>query len=106
MGIPLPSLNEFYSIVTNKKIYSPSTLPAVAITQIEYWMESPKLQILQEPPSFMSMWINKLKNENIHGALVHDLKILLICEINNVSELFTMDRDFFKFKTNLKISSL
>lgn len=97
--IPWPCLHEFYSIVTHKKIYSPPSTPEQAIFQIKSWVESPSLLLIAENDQYQKALIEKTLELKIRGPMIHDLKILLICESNGVKKLLTFDRDFSKFNS-------
>lgn len=51
-GIPWPCVHEFLSVTTNPRIFLPPSPPAVAVQQVENWMESPALRLLAEPEGY------------------------------------------------------
>jgi predicted nucleic acid-binding protein len=50
-AIPWPCIHEFFSIATHPRIYNPPTPIPKALDQIEAWMESPSLVLLNESPA-------------------------------------------------------
>ena len=50
-SIPWPCVDEFVSVVTHPRIYAPPTPLALALDQVDAWLESPTLVLLAESPS-------------------------------------------------------
>jgi predicted nucleic acid-binding protein len=50
-AIPWPCLHEFLSIATHPRIYDPPTPLALALDQIDAWLEAPSLVLLAETDS-------------------------------------------------------
>lgn len=48
-AVAWPCLHAFVAIATHPKIYRPPSPLAVAIEQVEAWLESPTLQLVGEP---------------------------------------------------------
>jgi uncharacterized protein len=59
-AIPWPCLHEFLSIATHPRIYDPPTPLALALDQIDAWLEAPSLVLLAETdshcPSSVPWW--------------------------------------------------
>ncbi|MGH3677919.1 MAG: type II toxin-antitoxin system VapC family toxin [Mycobacterium sp.] len=96
-AIPWPCLHEFYSVVTNPKIYDPPSTQDQAIDQIESWLESPTLHTLGEPAEYWHRLKSLLIAAKVAGPLVHDARIAALCALHGVRELWTADRDFGRF---------
>jgi toxin-antitoxin system PIN domain toxin len=96
-GIPWPCIHEFLAIVTHPRIYSPPTPLAVAIEQIEAWLESPSLMLLKETEGYWPQFRNTIETGRIVGGQVHDARIAALCHLHEVKELWTADRDFSRF---------
>ena len=47
-AIPWPCLHEFLAVVTHPRIYNPPTPVALALGQVDAWLESPTLVLLAE----------------------------------------------------------
>ena len=97
-GIPWPCVHEFLSVTTNRRIFKLPSPPEIAIQQVEIWMESPTLRLLQESAGY---W-NNLRETFLGGKLtasqVHDARIHAICRVNGVRELWSADRDFSRMR--------
>ena len=95
--IPWPCLHEFFSVVTGRRIYTPPSTAAQAIDQIEAWMESPCLNLLNESHAHWTTMKSLLLTGAVTGAAVHDARIAALCMQHGVTELWTADRDFGRF---------
>jgi toxin-antitoxin system PIN domain toxin len=96
-AIPWPCLHEFLSIVTHPRIYAPPTPLALAIDQVEAWLESPSLLLLSEPEGYWNEIRASMETGRVAGAQVHDARVASLCRIHGVRELWTADRDFSRF---------
>ena len=95
--IPWPCAHEFFSIVTNRRIYAPPSTTDQAIAQLEAWLSSPSLVTLGEPDGYWPVLRPILVEGKVVGPMVHDGRIAAICAAHGVRELWTMDRDFSRF---------
>ncbi|MCL4793283.1 MAG: PIN domain-containing protein [Bryobacteraceae bacterium] len=96
-GIPWPCIHEFLAVVTNPGIYDSATPLEQALRQVEYWMESPTLQILGENRAYWLHLQHVLLLSQVRGGAIHDARIAAICRASGVTELWTADRDFSRF---------
>ena len=96
-AIPWPCIHEFFAIVTHPRIYAPPTPAALAIDQIEAWMESPGLVLLAEAGSYWDQLKPVLQRSRAVGPQVHDARIAALCIQHDVDELWSADRDFTRF---------
>ena len=96
-AIPWPCIHEFLAIVTHPKIYNPPTPLAVALDQIEAWMQSPSLVLLGEAEGYWQEIQSMVEAGRVAGAQVHDARIAALCRLHGVRELWTADRDFGRF---------
>jgi hypothetical protein len=95
-AIPWSCLHEFLAVVTHQRIYHPPTPVDAAIAQVEAWLDSPSLVVLQESGEHWS----KLREAVAMGAVgskIHDGRVYAICVGAGVTELWTADRDFSRF---------
>jgi hypothetical protein len=104
-ALPWPCLHEFYGVVTNPRLFTRPTPPAIALDQIAAWAESPSLRLLAESPNHLRTLSLLLSSSGVAGQAVHDAKIAAICLDHEVRALLTMDRDFSRFPA-LKTRSL
>ena len=97
-AIPWPCVYEFYSVVTNVKIWKDTaSTPEQAWAQIDAWCGSPSLQLLAETAGFPELLATYLRRPRVRGAVVHDARIAAICAAHSVQTLLTRDRDFSLF---------
>jgi uncharacterized protein len=101
-AIPWPCVHEFISVSTNLRIFRPPSPPAIAIQQVEIWMECPTLQLLGEPVDYWKDLRATFLGGKLSGPQVHDARIHAICRASGVSELWSADRDFSRMR-GLKI---
>ena len=98
-AIPWPCLHEFLAVVTHPRIYTPPSTNEQATEQVEAWMESPALVLLEEPYDHWSILRRLLATGKVSGPLVHDARVAAICIGHGVRELLTADRDFSRFSS-------
>ena len=96
-AIPWSCLHEFLAIVTHPRIYAPPTPLAVAVDQVEAWLESPSLTLLAESEIYWPALRTALQEGRIAGPLVHDARVAALCRLHGVRELWSADRDFSRF---------
>lgn len=96
-AIPWPCIHEFLAIVTHPRIYSPPTSLSAAIDQIEAWLESPSIMLLQEMAGYWMQFRKTIETGRIVGGRIHDARIAALCQLHDVKELWTADRDFSNF---------
>lgn len=97
-AIPWPCLHEFVAIVTHPRIFSPPTPLAAAIDQIDAWMESPTLILISEAEGYWQELRAALQTSLVAGPQVHDARVVALCILHGVEELWTADRDFSRFR--------
>ncbi len=103
-ALPWPCVHEFYSIATHPRIYDPPSTPAEAIGQIDAWLESPSVVPLSEGGTYWSVLSSLLTSAKVTGPLVHDARIAALCLSHGITELWSADRDFSRFR-ELKITN-
>jgi uncharacterized protein len=97
-GLPWPCVYEFFSVVTNPRIWKgAASTPAQAWAQLEAWLGSPSLSLLAETDEFAAVLGRFLRLPRVRGPVVHDARIAALCLAHGVSELVTRDRDFSLF---------
>ena len=97
-AIPWPCVYEFFSVVTNRKIWKDAaSTPDEAWAQLEAWFEAPGLRMIAEPDDFTSVLETFLKRSRTRGPIVHDARVAAICIAHGVEKLLTRDRDFSLF---------
>jgi hypothetical protein len=97
-AIPWPCLYEFFSVVTNPRIWkAAASTPEQAWTQIEAWTRSPAVRLLAETTEFLAVLEPLLRRGRVRGAIVHDARIAALCVAHGVEALLSRDRDFSLF---------
>ena len=97
-SIPWPCVYEFFSVVTNVRIWrSNATEPERAWQQIRAWLGAPTLRLLGETEGFASVLGPLLGHPRVRGGVVHDARIAALCIAHGVEKLVTRDRDFALF---------
>jgi hypothetical protein len=66
--------------------------------QIDAWMESPSLVLLSEPDEYWPSLRKALEASRVAGPKVHDATVATLCLQHGVSELWSADRDFGRFR--------
>ncbi|MFQ5352108.1 MAG: type II toxin-antitoxin system VapC family toxin, partial [Candidatus Binatia bacterium] len=97
-AIPWPCLYEFFSVVTNPRIWKgTASSPDQAWQQIDAWTSSPSVSLLGETEDFISVLEKFVRRPRVRGRIVHDARVAAICAAHGVEELLTADRDFSLF---------
>jgi hypothetical protein len=96
-AIPWPCLHEFLAIVTHARIYQPPTPLALALDQVEAWLESPSVVLLAEADAYWPCLRAVVEAGRIAGPQVHDARVVALCQLHGVRELWSADRDFGRF---------
>jgi toxin-antitoxin system PIN domain toxin len=96
-AIPWPCLHEFLAIVTHPRIFDPPTPLALALAQVDAWLEAPSLVLLTESDQHWAELRALLAAGHVTGQRVHDARVAALCRQHGVRELWSADRDFGRF---------
>ena len=97
-AIPWPCCYEFFSVVTNRRIWGDAaSLPQQAWRQLSAWAASPSNRLIGETGDFLDTLREFVDRPRIAGAIVHDARIAAVCVAHGVEALLTRDRDFSMF---------
>lgn len=97
-SIPWPCVYEFFSVVTNVRIWKEAaSTPAQAWAQLDAWFGSPSLTLLAETESFTDILRELALKPRVRGPLIHDARVAAICLAHGVEQLLSRDRDFTLF---------
>jgi toxin-antitoxin system PIN domain toxin len=97
-GIPWPCIFEFFSVVTNARIWKDAaSTPTQAWSQLEAWFGAPTLRLLGETEDFASVMGRFATRPRVRGPIIHDARVAALCLAHGVSVLLTRDRDFSLF---------
>jgi len=95
-GITLPSVSEFWSIVTNPKLGDRPSTPKEAKDFIFALCEDGNIQIWEPHGDFSTRFIQLASDLKIAGPRIFDLQIALIAFENGATELWTNDKAFIQ----------
>ena len=97
-AIPWPCLYEFFSVVTNPRIWrGAASSPDQAWLQIEAWTGSPSVTLLGETEDFLAVLARFVRRPRVRGPVVHDARVAALCVAHGTEELLTVDRDLALF---------
>lgn len=97
-GIPWPCTYEFFSVVTNSRIWKDAaSTPQQAWSQLEAWFGSPALRLLGEIDGVIDVLGVLAKRPRVRGPIIHDARVAAICLAHGVTRLLSRDRDFSLF---------
>lgn len=65
---------------------------------IRQWLAAPTLHVLSETESHWDALESVLESSRVVGPRIHDARIAALCVEHAVSELWTADRDFSRFR--------
>jgi toxin-antitoxin system PIN domain toxin len=98
-AIPWPCAYEFFSVVTNPRIWgAAASTPDQAWRQLYAWMSSPSVRLLAETPEFPAVLERLVTGSRVRGPIVHDARVAALCLAHGVEVLLTRDRDFSMFR--------
>jgi uncharacterized protein len=97
-AIPWPCVYEFLRVVTHGRVFNPPTQIENAIEDLESLFQSPSLVLLGEGPAHLGHLLRLLGQSPVAGNLVHDAHIAALAIEHGVSELWTLDGDFGRFR--------
>ena len=97
-AIPWPCFYEFFSVVTNPRIWKDATSnPDQAWKQLNAWALSPTNTLIGETNDFLAVLQDFMQRPRVRGPIVHDARVAAICVAHGVEEIMTADRDFALF---------
>jgi toxin-antitoxin system PIN domain toxin len=97
-AIPWPCVYEFFSVVTNRRIWgTAASTPSQAWRQLDAWFSTPTLRLIGETEDFTAILADVAVSPRIHGPVIHDARIAAICVAHGIETLYTRDRDFSLF---------
>ena len=97
--LPWPCIHEYFCVITHPKIHKPPTPHAIALAQIDQWLDSPSVVLGVEGHSYWAVLRPLLTNGKTVGPVTYDARIAAICLQARVDVLWTADRDFSRYPT-------
>ena len=100
-AIPWPCVYEFLAVVTHPRVFATPTPLGAALEQVSAWVESPTLTLLAEAGDGRGHWsvlAEQLLVARVAGPVVHDARVAALCASHGITELWSADRDFGRFR--------
>lgn len=97
-AIPWPCIYEFLRVVTHPRVFRPPTDLDTALEDLESLFDSPSLVLLGEGPAHPTHLRRVMQTGRPTANLVHDAHIAALAFEHGVSEFWTVDRDFARFR--------
>ncbi len=97
-AIPWPCIYEFLRVVTHPHYFKPPTPAQSAEQSITSLCISPSVELLAEGPDGLAIFSNLERKYRVTGNAHFDLHILALCIEHGVSEIWTADTDFHRYK--------
>ena len=98
-AVPWPCLYEFLRVVTHPRVFHPPVPLDIALVDVKAITDSPSVLLLSETDRHLAVMTVLAKEAGVSGHLVHDAHIAALCLEHGVTELFSADRDFLRFKS-------
>ena len=98
-------LHEFYSVLTNPRLFAAPSTPDEAIRAISVLLASPSAVLIGETEGHFAVLERLLTSAAVLGPMVHDARIVAICICHGVDELYSADRDFSRFSEHLNVTN-
>jgi toxin-antitoxin system PIN domain toxin len=97
-GVSLPSLSEFWSVVTQPRIGKASSTLEEAKSFIEALTNDGRLKIWHPTHGFYQRLMNLAHRQDVRGVKIFDLQIALLAIENKAREIWTHDRNFIQLE--------
>ena len=105
-GIPVNCLHDFLAVVTNPKVFATASTVDQALAQVDAWLASPQASVLHSGQQHVAVLSDLSRKAKLKGGQFHDARIAAICLENAVSVLWSVDRDFARFKALKTVNPL
>lgn len=102
-AIPWPCVHEFVGNVTNRRIYKSPTPLSMALEAMSIWLSSDYVQVLGESDGHFMTLSELGLDADVAGSQIHDTRIAAICIDHGVSQLWSADRDFLRYRSRLSV---
>jgi toxin-antitoxin system PIN domain toxin len=97
-AIPWPCAYEFFSVVTNVRIWKrEASTPKQAWEQLQAWFAAPSLHMLAETDALADILAELVQRPRVRGPVIHDARVVAICLAHGVDKLVSRDRDYSLF---------
>jgi toxin-antitoxin system PIN domain toxin len=96
-ALPWPCAHEFFSIVTNTRMWAQPTTPLQAWSVIKDLLRLPGANVIGEGVNHLDILERFIRSGQVRGGMIHDARVAAICIANGINEIWTADRDFSRF---------
>lgn len=97
-AIPWPCVYEFFSVVTNARIWKDAaSTNKQAWAQLAAWFGAPRLRLLTETDALPDILSELAQRPRVRGRVIHDARVAALCLAHGVDKLVSRDRDFSLF---------
>ncbi len=96
-AIPWPCVHEFLSVVTGRAFGAAATPLTLALDAVDTWASHVRCRMIGETAAHLQTLSGLTQRAGSKGGAIHDARIAAICLENNVTELWSADRDFLRF---------
>lgn len=97
-AVPWPCVYEFLRVATHPQIFRPPLPAVVAVQALQRLLAAPTLHLLAETSRHAEVLSATMQQSGCTGNLVHDAHIWALCLEHGVTELWSGDRDFHRFR--------
>lgn len=105
-AIPWPCVHEFIAVVTNPRAFKQPTPLSIALATMHTLAQLPNVMMLAEDEGYLERLAAVATAAQSRGAIIHDARIAALCLYHGVTELWSADRDFSRFKTLKTVNPL
>ena len=88
----------FLRISTHPGIFATPLKPETAANNMQQIVQHPHVSMLGPTDESLNIFIRLQQEMHIRGNLVPDAVIASILEVNGIQTIYTLDRDFWKFR--------
>jgi toxin-antitoxin system PIN domain toxin len=96
--IPWPCVYEFVRVVTHPRVFAPPSPLSDVLEDLDSLLHCPSLVMVGEGPDHVTHMLRLLADGDATGNLAHDGHIAALVVEHGVDELWTLDRDFARFR--------
>lgn len=96
-AIPWTVAYEFFSVVTQPRIWRQPASPVEALTALDAWSDAGGAVFLAEGGGHRAVLSRLIGQGPVRGGRVFDARVAATCLDHGVRELWSVDRDFSRF---------
>ena len=97
-AIPCPCIHEFLAVATHPRVFAPPSPLDDALQAVASWRAVATTRLLAEAEGYADLLDTVLRDSQVVGPRIHDARIAALCLQHGITELWTADRDFSRFR--------